>query len=265
MSFNSNISRMFALTLGMMACLGVALPAVAPDMVDMSSEDLRLKLALNKGKGKGKRDTDGYTEADTDAYTDADTNTDAVVGKATVHNACPFSIYSNIVHGAQDGTGLPEEIYQVLEPNETVSHAFSHDPGVGVSWKIWRQDEDTDNWSPIQLEYTWITDSKRTWYDLSMIDAGEPDWLEESDEEIVADADGYGEYTGSIGIRHSFQEHGITLTPHVDGEEVAEGNCLAVQCPAGEEFCLGAYNTWNDWAQQHDCEEGVDLKLVLCG
>ncbi|EXJ78700.1 hypothetical protein A1O1_09102 [Capronia coronata CBS 617.96] len=243
MAFSSGFSKMasiFTLIFGLLVCLGAASPTeVLAPIVTEDSVGGRMRTR--------KRDETGST-----------------AGKATLYNACPFTVYSTIVHGTGAGdTGALEEVYQTLEPEESVSHSFEHDAEVGVSWKIWR--EDTDNTSPVQFEYTWIQGSKRTWYDLSMIDAGEAEWLEDSDEEIVADEGGYEDYTGDIAIKYSFQEYGMTLIPQVDGKEVADGNCLSVKCAADEEFCTAAYNTSDDWGQQHDCEDSVDLKLVLCG
>jgi hypothetical protein len=191
------------------------------------------------------------------------------LGQAVVRNACPFAVHTNIVHGPRRGQWPPEEISGVLQPGETSTHPFSHDPNTGVSWKIWR--EDGANTAPVQLEYTWIADQRRTWYDLSMVDAGAPEWLQNAaetrsdDHEIVPDKDGYGDYQGSIGIKHAFADDGMTLTPQQHGKAAAQGNCVAVQCEPGARYCTGAYNTWNDWGQQHDCAEGVDLNLVLCG
>lgn len=196
-------------------------------------------------------------------------NTGRTLGSAHVHNACSFPVNSNIVHAPRPGAnGSPEEIASVLAPGASLSHPFAHDPDMGISWKIWRQDDVGGARTPVQLEYTWKPDVGRTWYDLSMIDAGEAGWLDdgvsasskENEKAIVGDGDGYGDYVGEIGIKHPFGEEGLTLSPKVVG-----GNCAKVNCVPGDEFCTTAYNTWNDWGQQHDCGEKVDLTLTLCG
>ncbi|KIV88206.1 hypothetical protein PV10_09123 [Exophiala mesophila] len=188
---------------------------------------------------------------------------------ALVYNKCTFPVNSNIVHGARGGNeAKPEEVLGILQPGQTWSHSFEHDRNLGVSWKIWRTD--VDNTAPIQLEYT-ATDTS-TWWDLSMVDAGEAGWLDESTEDVgneladtTGDADGLGDYVGMVGIQHSFAEYGLSLVPVLDGNEVFEGNCVAVKCSAGESYCKSAYNTWNDWGQQKDCPSGVSLQLTLCG
>lgn len=182
-------------------------------------------------------------------------------GSAFVINACPFTVMSNIVHGTSaSSNGIPEEIYSSIAPGQTVSHPFSHDPNTGVSWKIWRTD--IPNQAPVQFEYAWIPEVKRTWWDLSMIDAGSVDWLEEENagKAIVGDQDGYGAYVGQVGVKHAFVDEGMSLVPSVQ-----EGICEAVLCRPGEQFCKTAYNVWNDWGQQRDCAEHVDLTLTLCG
>lgn len=188
---------------------------------------------------------------------------------ASVYNKCTFAVNSNIVHGARGGDETkPEEIWVVLQPGQNFSHSFEHDRNLGVSWKIWRTD--VDNTAPIQLEYT-ATDTL-TWWDLSMIDAGEAGWLDGPTEDaeiqpanITGDADGLGDYVGMVGIQHSFAQYGLSLVPFLDGNEVSQGNCVAVRCSAGESYCTSAYNTWNDWGQQKDCANGVSLHLTLCG
>ncbi|KIV80573.1 hypothetical protein PV11_08066 [Exophiala sideris] len=187
------------------------------------------------------------------------------VGAAIVVNACPFSVHSNIVHAPRPGAaGAPEEIYSVLAPGQTATHAFSHDPQMGISWKIWRTD--VDNNSPIQFEWTYMPDMARTWYDLSMIDAGKIAYTDPNTAGwIVGDADGYGDYVGQVAIKHAFADHGMTLTPMVGGNALTEGNCVAVRCAPGDQFCKDAYNVWNDWGQQRDCAQGASLKLTLCG
>lgn len=188
---------------------------------------------------------------------------------ASVYNKCTFAVNSNIVHGARGGDeAKPEEIRVVLQPGQSFSHSFEHDLNLGVSWKVWRTD--VDNTAPIQLEYT-ATDTL-TWWDLSMIDAGEAGWLETPTEDaeiepanITGDADGLGDYVGMVGIQHSFAQYGLSLVPFLDGNEVSQGNCVAVRCSAGELYCTSAYNTWNDWGQQKDCANDVSLHLTLCG
>jgi hypothetical protein len=194
-------------------------------------------------------------------------------GVAFVHNNCSFAINSNIVHGPRpEDKGPPDEIYGMLEAGESLEHAFSHDPNVGISWKVWRTDHDTVNTSPIQLEWTWGPVAKRTWYDLSMIDAGKAGWVEMpengdalSPADLVDHPDDLGRWVGNVGIEHPFKREGMSLTPYIGSEEVFEGNCKGVKCAAGDPYCTGAYNTWNDWGQQQDCSEEVSLKLVLCG
>lgn len=211
-----------------------------------------------------KLDSNSHSNSDTPKIT---TYSGRRIGHASVENACAFAVNSNIVHAPRPGAeGPPEEIYEILLPGARQTHPFVHDPSMGVSWKLWRTD--VENTAPVQLEYTWIPEARRTWYDLSMIDAGEAEALEGSGVEApVPDADGYGEYRGSIGIRHAFTDGGMSLSPDLEGQDqdTAAGNCVRVGCVPGEAYCAGAYNTWNDWGQQHDCGEGVDLKLVLCG
>ncbi|KAK6382375.1 hypothetical protein LTS17_004262 [Exophiala oligosperma] len=195
-----------------------------------------------------------------------DNGNDAAQGTAYVINNCPFGVMSNIVHGTSgvDSDGVPpEEIMSSIAPGQTVSHPFSHDPNTGVSWKIWRTD--VSNQAPVQFEYAWIPEAKRTWWDLSMIDAGKVGWLDEeagnaAGEDIVGDRDGYGAYVGRVGVKHAFVDEGMSLVPSVQ-----DGICQAVVCRPGEQFCKTAYNVWNDWGQQRDCAETVDLTLTLCG
>ncbi len=183
------------------------------------------------------------------------------LGQAIVVNACPFAVMSNIVHPPREGSDeAPEEILSTLAPGATETHPFVHDPEMGISWKIWRTD--IENQSPVQFEWAWVPNVQRTWWDLSMIDAGEVDWLKKTDagKQIVGDADGYGKYVGQVGVLHPFADEGMSLVP-----DVAEGNCIAIFCEPGQEFCKNAYNVWNDWGQQHDCPEHANLKLTLCG
>ncbi|KAK5196590.1 hypothetical protein LTR92_004135 [Exophiala xenobiotica] len=99
------------------------------------------------------------------------------LGQAIVVNACPFDVMSNIVHPPRPGVeGKPEEILSTLAAGATATHPFTHDPDMGISWKIWRTD--IENQSPVQFEWAWIPGMQRSWWDLSMIDAGEVDWLE---------------------------------------------------------------------------------------
>ncbi|KIY00124.1 uncharacterized protein Z520_03809 [Fonsecaea multimorphosa CBS 102226] len=187
---------------------------------------------------------------------------DDYLGQSVVYNNCPFAVHSNIVHGPRPGVeGPPEEIYSILQPQQVLSHPFAHDPQMGVSWKLWRTD--VDNTAPVQFEWTWHNSFQRTWYDLSMINAGKAAWLNEDahqGEAIVGDKDGLGAYVGEVAIKHAFKEEGMTLTPNVVG-----GNCVPLHCAPGEEFCTASYNVHNDWGQQHDCGEAVDLTLTLCG
>ncbi|KAI1628554.1 hypothetical protein EDD37DRAFT_644346 [Exophiala viscosa] len=187
------------------------------------------------------------------------------VGEAIVVNACPFSVQSNIVHAPRPGVaGAPEEIFSVLAPGQTATHAFSHDPKMGISWKVWRTD--VANHSPIQFEWTYVPEQGRTWYDLSMIDAGKIAYTDpNASGKIFGDADGYGDYVGQVAVKHAFADHGMTLTPMSGGNVLTEGNCVAVRCQPGDEFCKDAYNVWNDWGQQRDCAQGASLKLTLCG
>jgi hypothetical protein len=152
----------------------------------------------------------------------------------------------------------------VVAPGETLSHPFSHDPNIGISWKIWRTDGDNRN--PVQFEYTWTPDSARVWYDMSMIDAGEIEWLEpESHEgealEDGANNDGTGDLTGKVAVEHPFggEDEGMRLDPQ------GVGGCDSVVCPAGEQYCLKAYNTDTDDQAMRACTESADLKLTLCG
>ncbi|OQU96471.1 hypothetical protein CLAIMM_02552 [Cladophialophora immunda] len=103
---------------------------------------------------------------------------DGYLGQSVVYNNCPFVVHSNIVHGPRPGVeGPPEEIYSILQPQEGLSHPFAHDPRMGVSWKLWRTD--SDNTAPVQFEWTWHDSFQRTWYDLSMVNAGDAGWLDE--------------------------------------------------------------------------------------
>ncbi|KAK5221617.1 hypothetical protein LTR47_010804 [Exophiala xenobiotica] len=183
------------------------------------------------------------------------------LGQAIAVNACPFDVMSNIVHPPRPGVeGKPEEILSTLAAGATATHPFTHDPDMGISWKIWRTD--IENQSPVQFEWAWIPGMQRSWWDLSMIDAGEVDWLEtgSAGEEIVGDADGYGEYVGQVGVRHPFADEGLSLVPDVN-----EGKCVPILCQPGQEFCVHAYNVWNDWSHQKDCPEHANLRLTLCG
>ncbi|KIW15926.1 hypothetical protein PV08_05976 [Exophiala spinifera] len=208
-----------------------------------SGDDSGNKNGKGKGNGNGNGNGNGSPQ-----------------GTAYVKNACPFTVMSNIVHGASaESHEAPEEIYSSIAPGQTLSHPFSHDPNTGVSWKIWRTD--VSNQAPVQFEYTWIPDAKRTWWDLSMIDAGRVDWLESKNagKAIVGDQDGYGAYVGRVGVKHAFVNEGMSLVPSAQ-----QGICEAVVCRPGEQFCKTAYNVWNDWGQQRDCHESVDLTLTLC-
>ncbi|KIW73984.1 hypothetical protein PV04_02057 [Phialophora macrospora] len=186
-------------------------------------------------------------------------------GSALVYNACAFTVQSNIVHAPRPGEdGAPEEIMGAIAPGETLSHPFSHDPNLGISWKIWRTDGDNHN--PVQFEYAWTPDSTLVWYDMSMIDAGEIEWLDpESHEgeaiEDGANNDGTGDLTGKVAVEHPFggEDEGMRLDP------LGNGDCDSVVCPAGEQYCLKAYNTDTDDQAMRACTESVDLKLTLCG
>ncbi|EXJ73112.1 uncharacterized protein A1O5_04261 [Cladophialophora psammophila CBS 110553] len=187
---------------------------------------------------------------------------DGYIGQSIVYNNCPFAVHNNIVHAPRPGVDAPpEEMYSILHPGAELSHPFAHDPRMGISWKLWRTD--VENTAPVQFEWTWDNTFQRTWYDLSMINAGDAGWLNEDAHEgeaIVSDEDGLGAYVGKVGIRHAFKDEGMTLVP-----DRTEGNCVPLQCAPGEEYCTASYNAHNDWGQQHDCREGVDLKLTLCG
>ena len=70
----------------------------------------------------------------------------------------------------------------------------------------------------------------------------------------------------SGGIEHPFAQYGMTIQPMRDGQAVEnEGICSIVACRAGEPTCIAAYNYPEDWSRQHDCAEGVTLRLTLCG
>jgi hypothetical protein len=186
-------------------------------------------------------------------------------GSAIVHNACSFDVHSNIVHAPRTGArGAPEEIPGVIQPGETLTHPFSHDPNLGVSWKLWR--EDVANKNPVQLEYTWVPSSGRIWYDLSMINAGDVQWLDADshvNETIKAGAnnDGTGKLTGEVAVAHAFggENEGITLAPH------RGSGCGTIVCAPGEQHCTKAYNTDTDDQAMRDCEQSADLKLTFCG
>ncbi|OCT45899.1 hypothetical protein CLCR_00061 [Cladophialophora carrionii] len=186
-------------------------------------------------------------------------------GSALVYNACTFTVQSNIVHAPRAGdAGAPEEIIGAIAPGETFSHPFSHDPNMGISWKIWRTDGDNDN--PVQFEYAWTPDTARIWYDMSMINAGEIEWLEPDSHEGEtiedgANNDGTGDLTGKVAVAHPFggDDEGMRLDPQ------GGGDCDPVVCPAGEQYCLKAYNTDTDDQAMRDCAESADLRLTLCG
>jgi hypothetical protein len=186
-------------------------------------------------------------------------------GSAIVHNACPFSVRSNIVHAPRPGVdGAPEEISETLAPGTTKSHPFSHDPDMGISWKVWR--DDGTNHNPVQLEYTNVPSSSRTWYDLSMINAGATQWLDpesHSGETIKSGAnnDGSGGLTGMVAVAHPFggEGEGMTLAPQGGPDSGI------IRCPAGQQYCTGAYNTDDDDQAMRDCAQSADLKLTLCG
>jgi hypothetical protein len=208
------------------------------------------------------------------------------LGSASFLNACPFAVHSNIVHGArgpsspEDDTFIPpEEILSVLAPGEERTHPFVHDPGLGVSWKLWPSEgegegEGSGNGGgavPVQFEWTLVPGERRSWWDLSMIDAtagqgGGPVKRSlvvggKGNECRQSDADPTFE-----GVPHAFAPYGLSLQPHHDGDAVErEGMCSRVECPAGEGVCRQAYNAWNDWGQQRDCAEDVSLRVVLCG
>ena len=156
-------------------------------------------------------------------------------GSAVVHNACKFSVRSNIVHPPRVGvSGNPEEIMGTLAPGATLTHPFSHDPDMGISWKLWREDAGTSNHKPVQLEYTSVPLSGGLWYDMSMIDAGTTEYLDAAaheSETIAAGAnnDGSGALTGMVAVAHPFggAGEGMTLTT----------NCGSVVCPAGQQYC----------------------------
>ncbi|OAP58098.1 hypothetical protein AYL99_07188 [Fonsecaea erecta] len=193
---------------------------------------------------------------------EAEGHGDGYVGQSVVYNNCNFAVHSNIVHGPRPGDeGPPEEIYSILQSQDSLKHPFAHDPRMGVSWKLWRTG--VENTAPVQFEWTWHDSFQRTWYDLSMINAGEVGWLNEDahqGEAIVGDEDGLGAYVGRVAIKHAFTDEGMTLTPGI-----VQGNCVPIRCAPGEEYCTASYNAHNDWGQQHDCGEAVDLKLTLCG
>ena len=207
------------------------------------------------------------------------------LGAASVLNACPFTVHSNIVHSprpdAEKGVP-PEEIYSVMQPGEELEHPFVHDPGMGISWKLWIDDAEAAG-GPVQFEWAWVPDARQVWWDLSMIDAGgvaaermvkRQPGSEGAAEAAVTDgtaadaADGEGEEIALEleGVPHAFAPYGLTLQPHRGGSAVdPQGLCSRIDCPAGEGVCRQAYNAWNDWGQQHDCAEDVSLRVVLCG
>ncbi|OAG39254.1 hypothetical protein AYO21_06458 [Fonsecaea monophora] len=140
----------------------------------------------------------------------------------------------NSVHGPRPGVeGPPEEIYSILQPQEMLSHPFARDPRLGVSWKLWRTD--VENTSPVQFEWNMA-------------------------QRVPANLGGLGAYVGTVAIKHAFKAEGMSLAP-----EVVEGNCVPLHCAPREEYCTASYNVHNDWGQQHDCGEAVDLKSTLCG
>jgi len=181
------------------------------------------------------------------------------IGVVHVQNLCPFTVHSNVVHSPRDSDCEdcpPEERYSLLQPNSTASQPYNTDPDTGVSWKLWRTDTPVQH-GPVQFEYTWDTTISRLYYDLSMVDAA----TVRTPQLVTADA-GH--------VQHAFAQEGITVgTFRVDSKRsvvaVAEGRCEGVVCLAGERACRGAYNAWNDWAQQHDCSESVQVVVTLCG
>lgn len=228
-----------------------------------------VKMAATvEGRGRPGKNNGNANANNGNSNSGATSGDHSTVGEAIVVNACPFSVNSNIVHAPRPGVaGTPEEIFSVLAPGAVASHDFSHDPHMGISWKVWRTD--VANTSPVQFEYTYMPDQGRIWYDVSMIDAGKVAWTDPSAnpaEPIVGDADGYGDYLGEVAVKHAFADVGMTLSPLVNGAPATEGgSCVAVKCEPGAEFCKDAYNVWNDWGQQHDCAQHASLKLTLCG
>ncbi|OAL35665.1 hypothetical protein AYO20_05046 [Fonsecaea nubica] len=176
-----------------------------------------------------KATTPGVTEPINEVPVEESDRGDGYLGQSIVYNNCTFTVHSNI-------------------PQEMLSHPFAHDPRLGVSWKLWRTD--VENTSPVQFEWTWHDALQRTWYDLSMINAGNAGWLSpvaHRGEPIVGDEDGLGAYVGKVAIKHAFKVEGMTLVPEVVG-----GNCVPLHCASGEAYCTASYNVHNDWGQQHD-------------
>ncbi len=146
-----------------------------------------------------------------------------------------------------------------------------HDPGIGISWKLWIDDDE----GPVQFEWTWRPEERRVWWDLSMIDAAGGDRDENAAVEQAVTDNGAPDYTSNMGRRgegdlqgvpHPFAAYGMSLQPHRGGGVVElEGMCSRIDCPAGEGVCWQAYSAWNDWGKQHDCKEDLDLRVVLCG
>jgi len=167
------------------------------------------------------------------------------------------------VHGPRPGiNGPPEEIASTLGPDERVEHDLVQGPNIGISWKIWR--EDIENKRPIQLEWTWVPDSERTWYDLSMIDAAEAQKQDSSEEELEPGQLEFEMSAGAVGVKHAFAELGLTLTTERNANAVEHANCVDIKCEPGDEYWLKADNKSDDWERQHDCQEDVGLKLTLC-
>ena len=149
--------------------------------------------------------------------------------------------------------------------------------GMGVSWKLWPEHAPR----PIQFEWTWVGEQARTYFDLSMIDAGarkrsltarqewdgesEQEWQGEDEQEWQPEQEQPQGEEGSS-ISHPFAAFGMTIQPMRNGETITgEGMCQTVACPAGASGCTAAYNFAEDWSRQHDCPEGTSIRLTLCG
>lgn len=109
---------------------------------------------------------------------------------------------------------------------ELPSPSYNPRPGSGMSIKLSPQ----LNGEVTQFEYSW--DSGKVHYDLSNIN-GAP-----------------------------FAAAGMSLVPSVQNDS-RYPTCVSIDCPAGQEPCVAAYNQPND-IRTHVCHEDVDLTLTLC-
>ena len=64
-----------------------------------------------------------------------------------------------------------------------------------------------------------------------------------------------------VAVAHPFggEGEGMTLAPQGGPDSGI------IRCPAGQQYCTGAYNTDDDDQAMRDCAQSADLKLTLCG